>query len=211
MVLDMKERYFNESFLMELREKYFRERQWKKLKKFKRVAILGIDLQKYFLNEGSRAFLPSSNEFIERLRKFYDSINAPIILTRHHDENSLMEFWWDSRLEKESKFFDIVDDLKPFGDHILNKTSYSAFYKTGLEELLRSLRAETVVITGVMTHLCCETTAREAFIRGFKVIFPVDGTLTQNRAFHEGTIRAMAHGFAVTPLIGEVKEWLLWE
>lgn len=211
MVLVMKERYFSESFLVKLREKYFRERQWKKLKKFKRVAILGIDLQKYFLNEGSKAFLPSSKEFIKHLREFYDNINAPIIFTRHHDENNLMEFWWGSKLEKESEFFDIVDDLKPFSDYILDKTSYSAFYKTNLEELLKNLKVETIVITGVMTHLCCETTAREAFIRGFRVVFPVDGTLTQNRVLHEGTIRAIAHGFAVTPLLEEVKEWLLSE
>ena len=74
--------------------------------------------------------------------------------------------------------------------------------------MLGKLGVETVIVTGVMTHLCCETTAREAFVRGFNVVFPVDGTLTQNRLFHEATLRNLSHGFAVTPLLREVLEWL---
>ena len=53
-----------------------------------------------------------------------------------------------------------------------------------------------VVITGVMTHLCCETTARSAFMRGFLPFFLVDGTATYNRHFHIATLTNLAHGFA---------------
>lgn len=55
-----------------------------------------------------------------------------------------------------------------------------------------------------MTHLCCETTARSAFIRGFDVFFTIDGTATYNEDFHFGTLYNLAHGFAVPLLIDEI-------
>ena len=68
----------------------------------------------------------------------------------------------------------------------------------------RGQQVTDVVITGVMTHLCCETTARSAFVRGYRVWFPVDGTATFNLDFHLGTLRALAHGFASIPLVRDV-------
>jgi bifunctional isochorismate lyase/aryl carrier protein len=47
-----------------------------------------------------------------------------------------------------------------------------------------------------MTHLCCETTARAAFTRGFQVFFPIDGSATYTREFHLATLRNLGHGFA---------------
>ena len=53
-----------------------------------------------------------------------------------------------------------------------------------------------VIVTGVMTNLCCETTARDAFIRGFRVFFSTDATATINAELHEATLKNMAYGFA---------------
>ena len=46
-----------------------------------------------------------------------------------------------------------------------------------------------------MTHLCCETTARSAFVRGFDVFFLVDGTATYNIEFHMSSLLTLTHGF----------------
>ncbi len=66
---------------------------------------------------------------------------------------------------------------------------------------------EQLVIGGVMAHLCCETTARAAFVRGYEVFFLIDGTATYTEEFHTGTLRNLAHGFSVlttvTHLLGE--------
>lgn len=62
--------------------------------------------------------------------------------------------------------------------------------------MLRGMGVEEVVVTGVMTNLCCETTAREAFVRGFRVFFSADATATANRELHEATLKNMAYGFA---------------
>jgi isochorismate hydrolase len=54
-----------------------------------------------------------------------------------------------------------------------------------------------------MAHLCCETTARSAFTRGFEVFFLVDGTASYNRDFHQASLLNLAHGFATLLLTGE--------
>ncbi len=87
---------------------------------------------------------------------------------------------------------------------VIEKSQYDAFYQTRLEEILQQKGVRQLVICGVMTHLCCETTARSAFTRGFEVFFTIDGTATQNEAFHRATLLNLAHGFAVPVLVEEV-------
>jgi ureidoacrylate peracid hydrolase len=65
--------------------------------------------------------------------------------------------------------------LKP-DDLILDKTRFSAFHGTKLESMLRARGIDTVIISGVSTDVCCDTTAREATQRDFKVLFLSDGT-----------------------------------
>ena len=86
---------------------------------------------------------------------------------------------------------------------ILQKSQYDAFYNTELVKILRENFATQVVITGVMTHLCCETAARSAFVRGFDVFFTVDGTATYNEDFHRAALQNLAHGFATPVLLEE--------
>lgn len=65
-------------------------------------------------------------------------------------------------------------------DIVLGKARYGAFHGTELEYLLRSHRVETVLITGIQTNICCETTAREAAQRDYGVLFLADATATSD-------------------------------
>ncbi|XP_030962881.1 nicotinamidase 3-like isoform X1 [Quercus lobata] len=78
----------------------------------------------------------------------------------------------------------------------MRKNTYSAFRNTRLEEQLREMGVEEVIVTGVMTNLCCETTAREAFIRGFRVFSSTDALATSDLELHEATLKNLAYGFA---------------
>lgn len=69
-------------------------------------------------------------------------------------------------------------DISP-NDIILNKPRYGAFHGTDLELILRSRGIDTVIISGIATNICCETTAREAAQRDFRVVFLSDGTATK--------------------------------
>ena len=70
----------------------------------------------------------------------------------------------------------VVED----GDVILDKPRYGAFTRTDLESRLRSRGVDTVIVTGIATNICCETTAREASQLDFHVFFLSDGTATRD-------------------------------
>jgi len=63
-------------------------------------------------------------------------------------------------------------------DIILEKPRYGAFTGTDLELILRNRGINAVIITGICTNVCCETTAREANMRDFRVFFIGDATAT---------------------------------
>ena len=68
-------------------------------------------------------------------------------------------------------------DVRP-GDIILEKPRYGAFTGTDIELILRNRGIDTLIITGICTNVCCETTAREANMRDFHVFFISDATAT---------------------------------
>jgi len=85
-------------------------------------------------------------------------------------------------------------------DLLVEKPRYGAFYGTDIELILRNRGIETVIVTGITTNVCCETTAREANMRDFQVFFISDGTANvrssgcDGRADPEGSLRHPADG-----------------
>jgi isochorismate hydrolase len=114
-----------------------------------------------------------------------------------------MSTWWRELITEESPLSRIVPDVDATKDSVISKSQYDAFYRTPLEKVLREQKVSQVVICGAMTHLCCETTARSAFMRGFDVFFTVDGTATYTEAFHRASLLNLAHGFASLILVEE--------
>jgi len=177
-------------------------------------ALLVLDMQDYFLDKDSHAFIPSALAIlpqIKRLIKAFSHHNLPVIFTRHLNtpaDAQMMGRWWKDLITEDNPQSKVTAELYDPSLTVINKTQYDAFYKTSLEELLRKDHIKQLTITGVMTHLCCETTARSAFIRGFEVLFPVDGTATYNEKFHRATLLNLAHGFALPVMAEEIAEGL---
>jgi ureidoacrylate peracid hydrolase len=63
-------------------------------------------------------------------------------------------------------------------DILLEKPRFGAFHGTDLELILHSRGIDTIIVSGIATNVCCETTAREAAVRDFRVLFLSDGTTT---------------------------------
>ncbi len=89
-------------------------------------------------------------------------------------------------------------------EFVLRKTTYDAFLGTDLEAILRSRKIDQVLVTGVLTHMCCETTARSAFCRGFQVHVAADATAASNEERHIGSLLAMADSVAIVESTGEI-------
>lgn len=166
------------------------------------LALLVLDMQDFFISPESHAFIPSVPELVPvilGLAEEFEKHDLPVIYTRHlnTDEDSrMMGRWWRDTITRENSLSEIHDAFDTSWAGVVEKSQYDAFYKTRLDELLHQLGITTVVITGVMTNLCCETTARSAFVRGYRVLMPVDGTATMNLELHRATTATLAHGFA---------------
>jgi bifunctional isochorismate lyase/aryl carrier protein len=211
----VKESYFTpetiESKALEMRQQVTNTRR-RRSSQFtpERSALLLLDMQFYFIDEGSHAFVPSSRGIIpglQELARAYASKGLPIIFTRHLNtpqDAAMMAQWWSEVITPGNPSSQIVPDFDQTMGIVIVKTQYDAFYKTDLESILRGKGVAQVVICGLMTHLCCETTARSAFVRGFEVFFPIDGTATYNETYHMASLLNLGHGFATPVLLREI-------
>jgi nicotinamidase-related amidase len=108
---------------------------------------------------------------------------------------------WGSHAVAGSWGADIVDELKPRkGDFRVLKRKYSAFQGTDLDQLLRELKVDTVILTGVVTDICIQHTAADAFFRGYKIVVPRDCVEAVDAKTQEEAMRFMkkAYGPEIT-------------
>ena len=104
------------------------------------------------------------------------------------DVNALVEGTWDMEL---------VDELQPVeGDFVIDKNRCSSFYGTRLEPILTSMGIQRLIVAGVTTNMCVETTVRDASQRDYQVFVVADacGELEEER--HRVSLRTMGFGFA---------------
>jgi nicotinamidase-related amidase len=81
---------------------------------------------------------------------------------------------------------DIIPDLYPFdGEVVIDKPGKGAFYNTGLEPLLRKRRIANLLVGGVTTEVCVNTTVREANDRGYRCVVLADCCASYFPEFHE--------------------------
>ncbi len=138
-------------------------------------AILVIDMIKDFVtgkfeNERAKKIVPNIKNLIEKGR----SANKPIIYVSDSHPKDDEEFSiWGSHAVSGSEGSEIIPELEPEEeDYTLEKEKYSAFYETGLGNVLEELEVEKLILTGVLTHICIQHTAADAFYRGYDVIIP---------------------------------------
>ncbi len=216
----MKEQYFTSENSLEVSNAILREVHTVTRRRdldllLSETALLVLDMQHYFFDESSHAFIPSMQGIvgnIKILENLFSDSHRPIILTRHintPDDAGIMKTWWKGMIERDNISSRLIEEIKVPDSIIIDKTKYDAFIDTDLEGILRKNNIKNLIICGVMTHLCCETTARSGFMHGFNVFFTVDGTATYNKKFHSSTILNLSHGFAIPVLIPEVIEYLI--
>lgn len=94
-------------------------------------------------------------------------------------------------LTRENKGYDIFPDLKiEKSDIIVEKMRYSAFIQgsSDIEQVLNSRGLDTVLITGTVTNVCCESTARDAMMRNYKTVMITDGNAATNDEDHNAAL-----------------------
>jgi nicotinamidase-related amidase len=100
-----------------------------------------------------------------------------------------------------TKGAEVVDDLKPeLTDIVLPKRRFSAFFKTDLDQTLRVLGVDTIVVSGITTEVCVLMTAMDGLCHDFSAIILEDCTTSRNREFHQGCLN-LYRDFALYPLL----------
>ena len=183
---------------------------------FDSSALLVIDMQRFFCDPTSHAYFKSTEKIINTIQQLllaYRNNSLPVLFTRHAllrtEPPGAMGRWWKDVLYDDNTLSEIIEPLQPHpNEHVIRKTQYSAFFNTDLEMILKKNKVKSLLITGVLTHLCCETTARDAFMRDFDVFFVVDATASDKKDLHTASLRTLSDGFATLVTTSEVVSWI---
>lgn len=178
-----------------------------------KAALLVIDMQNFFLDPKSPTYTSGGMVILPNVKSLIDVFrqkNRPVIYTCHvhHPEKldaGIMEWWWEGMCKEGSEESMVYDTIAPLkGEKIVYKHRYSSFYNTDLETVLRVLKIEDLVITGIMTNMCCESTARDAYFRDYRVFFTADATGSINEEMHFASLLNLAYGFAKITTAAEI-------
>jgi len=103
----------------------------------------------------------------------------------------------------------ILEEVRPqAGELVINKTSSGAFNSTAIDQTLRNMGIDGLVIAGVVTNVCVETTARDAADRGYKCILVDDACAAQSQDWHDSTLRTFSTVFGKVQTTNEIIEYL---
>jgi len=174
-----------------------------------RSAVLVIDVQNYFFARRSSAFIEETARILQRINRLIASARAngwPVIYTVHRapkTSGNLMAVQWDHLPSKaESKPF--AGLKRRAGEAVIEKEHYSAFMGTRLRELLEELGVGRLILCGVMTHLCVDTTARHGFMLGFRPVIVRDACCSNLANLHAAALACLAHGFAEVSTVAKI-------
>ena len=87
---------------------------------------------------------------------------------------------------------------------VVIKHRYSAFINTRLDSILRTLKAETLIMTGVASNVCVESTARQGFMMDYNIVFTSDATAAYSDAEHQAALKNISRYFGVVASVDDV-------
>ena len=191
------------------------------------AALIVVDMQNDFVREGAPMEVPDARKTIEQHKQLISACRKagiPIIFTKFigTKEPSLLWNWspkiaaplfacnkgfkrYYAYVKKSLECTDVIDELAPqAGDIVIEKTGYGAFHGTALDSILRSLKVQSIILTGTVTQICVEETGREAFHYGYKTTMVTDAVSSFSPDLHAATIKNFAMKFGWARLTGEV-------
>jgi nicotinamidase-related amidase len=156
-------------------------------------AVVVIDMLNDFVT--GKLEVKRTEHIIPNLKRLVDaarSKSVPVIYSNdaHYPQDVEVTRKWGNHAIKGTEGAQVIPELEPAKeDYVVEKRTYSGFYETGLDPLLRSLYkgegAKTVILGGLHTHMCVRHTVADAFFRGYRIIVAKDGVEAFTRKDHE--------------------------
>lgn len=174
-----------------------------------RTALLVVDMQFYFVDDGPKALFPVAVEIMPNINKLAKAVRSAgglvIWIQTLAPKPGFEHQWWTSHerltperlkkriygLAKGAKDYELRPELEiEPEDGVVIKRRYSAFIQdsSDIEIVLRDRGIDTVLVTGTATNVCCESTARDAMMRNYRTLMVSDGNAAATDAQHAATL-----------------------
>jgi ureidoacrylate peracid hydrolase len=188
------------------------------------MALVIVDMQNVFCQPGGALEIAPSRDTADNINRLTAACRAadiPVIWIRsyHPPGGADWRMFFDyfitpergamaaAQLEESHPGSAIYSEMQVEPtDYVVNKIRYSCFISgsSNLERLLRSLKRDTIILCGTRSNVCCESTARDAMMLDFKVLFVSDGTSAMSAEEHQATLDTLAQSFADVVTTAEV-------
>lgn len=169
-----------------------------------REALVVIDMLNDFVREGAPLEVPETRKVIPAIRQEIENArkkgNPVIYICDAHkpEDKEFSKFGWPPHAIEGTEGAQIVDELSPMeNDYIIKKTTYSGFYNTDLDNILKKLNVDSLRLTGCVTHICVMFTASDAVLRDYKVSVVSNAVAGLDKEDHEAGLRIMKNVLGV--------------
>ena len=188
-----------------------------------RAALIVVDMQNYFCAEGFPAEVPLSRGIVPNINRMARAMRAAggTVVWVQTDSAEALARWGKHHtymltpervqkrlagLDSAAEGFRLFGDLEALpGDLRVKKVTYSAFMpgSSDIDAQLGARGIDTVLIAGTATNVCCESSARDAMLRDYRVIMLSDGNATWTDEEHAATLNSFAMFFGDVMSIDE--------
>lgn len=194
-------------------------------------ALLVIDMQNDFVRRDAPLEVPDAHATIAPIQRLIDTFRArrrPIVFTRFlaREEPNLLWHWspqcwpdvrscWKGHQRTYSDIAGVrdcsavIDELAPeAGEIVVEKYGYGAFHDTDLHQRMQALGVGSLLVTGTVTQICVEETAREAFHHGYPTTIVADAVSSYAPDLHAATLKNFAMKFGWVADTETALSWL---
>jgi ureidoacrylate peracid hydrolase len=187
-----------------------------------RTALVVIDMQRAFMDPGAPSETPAAREIVPNINRLAAALRrrgGTVAWVQAAFERGDWPLFFDwmvtpaiseavlAALTQGSPMHELWPELDvQLTDIRVKKKRYSAFFPEGcpLPALLRSRQIETVIVTGCLTNVCCEASARDAMMAGWKVFMPADANAARSDEEHVWALASIAQFFGDVRVTDEV-------
>lgn len=160
-----------------------------------KTVLIIVDMQVYFSSIAGPIL-----ENVTSLTRSCMEKGIKVFYTRHghrkENDGSMLSKWWGDLIMYGSEEWELIDGLNAASGEIIDKNRYNAFHETDLNQRLQNAGVNDIIISGVMTNCCVETTARSAFDHDYGVFVVADACAAADEELHTATLKNLAYGFA---------------
>ena len=195
----------------------------------KKTALVVVDMQNYFMKPGFLAACPMAIEIVPAINKMADNLRSKgglVVWIQTSADPEATKDWgvykefytpenWQRRnveLAEDHQGYAIWPELTVLGKDLrITKSRFSAFIdgSSDINEQLRSLNIDTLLVSGVATDVCCESTARDAMMLNYRTTMVLDALASMTNEAHSNSLKALYGMFADVQTCSEISTKLV--